>query len=47
MNCPHCGKPIDHKLAAQALARLNAGKGSRPGARGLVRNPAGRPRKPR
>ena len=47
MNCPHCGKPITPKDAAQALARLNAGKGSRPGARKLVRNPYGRKGKPK
>jgi hypothetical protein len=46
MDCPHCGKPIPDaavvKAAASINARKNKGKGSRPGARGLVRNPKGR-----
>ncbi len=43
MNCPHCAKPIDPRLIRQAANKQAAtGKGSRPGALGLIRNPAGR-----
>jgi len=43
MNCPHCGKPLD---SAQLRKALNAeiARNKRPGAKGLVRNPAGRPK---
>jgi hypothetical protein len=45
MICPHCSKPIDKRLVRQAANKDAAsGKGSRPGARGLIRNPAGRPK---
>ena len=44
MNCPHCAQPIDPRLIRQA-ANADAGKRKRPGAKGLVRNPAGRPKK--
>jgi len=41
MNCPHCNAPIPPdaivKAAASINGRKNKGKGSRPGARGLVR----------
>ena len=47
MNCPKCQTPIADatvvKAAASINGKRNAGKGSRPGARGLIRNPAGRP----
>lgn len=41
MNCPHCGKSIDQALIRKA-ANQDAAKRERPGARGLIRNPAGR-----
>lgn len=43
MLCPHCGKPLD---SAQMRKALNSeiAKRKRPGAKGLVRNPKGRPR---
>lgn len=41
--CPHCHKPLDHKLLRQAINKqIASGKGSRPGAKGLVRNPNGK-----
>ena len=40
--CPHCNQPIDRALVRKA-ANTDAGRKSRPGARGLIRNPAGRP----
>ena len=43
MNCPHCHKPIDPALVRKAANSI-AGKAKRPGASGLVRNPAGRPK---
>jgi hypothetical protein len=43
MNCPHCHHPIDPALVRKA-ANTDAGKRKRPGAQGLVRNPAGRPK---
>jgi len=49
MLCPHCHQPIEPELIVKAAASINArknrGKGKRPGAKGLVRNPAGRPKK--
>ncbi len=44
MNCPHCHKPLD---SAQMRKALNSeiAKHKRPGAMGLVRNPAGRGKK--
>jgi hypothetical protein len=49
MNCPHCSAPIPDavvvKAAASINARKNRDKGSRPCAMGLVRNPAGRPKR--
>ena len=42
MNCPRCNQPIDPKLLAQALAKRNSGKGSRPGSAKNARNPYGR-----
>ncbi len=44
MNCPHCKQPIDPALVRKAANSI-AGKADRPGAKGLVRNPAGRPQK--
>jgi len=46
MNCPHCSKPLD---SAQLRKALNAeiAKRKRPGAKGLVRNPNGRPKPPK
>jgi hypothetical protein len=55
MNCPHCLKPIPPDLIlrerqselAKRKRKPSDGrkKYSRPGAKGLVRNPAGRPKK--
>jgi len=47
MLCPHCSNPIDLALLRQAVnkAAASGGKGSRPGAKGLVRNPKGRKKK--
>lgn len=51
MNCPACNAPIPAALIVKEAASINGkrnrGKGSRPGAKGLVRNPAGRPAKKR
>lgn len=44
MNCPHCSKPIDQQLVRKAANSI-AGKAKRPRAQGLVRNPAGRPKR--
>jgi hypothetical protein len=41
MDCPHCHKEIDDALVLAARNSLVA-KRPRPGARGLVRNPAGK-----
>ena len=41
MNCPHCGKPLDHAELRKALNKEISGR-PRPGAKGLVRNPKGR-----
>jgi hypothetical protein len=43
MNCPHCLRAIDDSLVAAAHNRAAAAR-PRPGARGLVRNPAGKNR---
>jgi hypothetical protein len=43
MNCPHCAKPIDPQAIRKA-ANADAAKRKRPNARGLIRNPAGRPK---
>jgi hypothetical protein len=49
MNCPHCLKPIPPDLILRErqseLAKRKRGKHTRPGAKGLIRNPAGRPKK--
>jgi len=39
MNCPHCHKPIDMRK----MVNTEIAKRKRPGAKGLVRNPKGRP----
>jgi hypothetical protein len=44
MNCPHCGKEIAAELIRSANQSLIASR-PRPGARGLVRNPAGKNKK--
>lgn len=44
MNCPHCNHPIPDAAVVKAAAAI-IGKRKRPGAKGLVRNPAGRPAK--
>ena len=43
MLCPHCNKPLD---SAQMRKALNSeiAKKKRPGAKGLIRNPKGRPK---
>lgn len=46
MNCPHCNHPIPDEAVISAAASINARKNAgkkRPGAKGLVRNPKGRP----
>jgi hypothetical protein len=43
-SCPHCQKPISPALI-RAAANQDAAKRDRPGAKGLVRNPKGRPKK--
>lgn len=43
MNCPHCHQPIPDALVIAERNKLAAGN-KRPGAKGLVRNPKGRPR---
>jgi hypothetical protein len=43
VNCPHCNQPLDHAALRKAL-NSDAARKKRPGAHGLVRNPAGRPK---
>jgi len=43
MNCPHCHKPLDSAELRKMLNKEIAGR-KRPGAKGLVRNPKGRPK---
>lgn len=43
MNCPHCHESITREQI-RAAANSDAAKRKRPGAKGLVRNPAGRPK---
>jgi hypothetical protein len=43
MICPHCHQEIDEKLIRAARNSAIARR-PRPGARGLVRNPAGKPK---
>lgn len=43
MNCPHCGKPLSLVDLRKAL-NSEIAKKKRPGAKGLVRNPKGRPK---
>ena len=48
MNCPHCQQPITPAQIASALSNTAPkGKGARPGAHGLTRNPYGRKGKPK
>ena len=46
MNCPNCKHPLDHAMLRKAL-NADAARKKRPGAIGLVRNPAGRPKQER
>jgi hypothetical protein len=41
--CPHCHKPLDPAELRKMLNKEIAGR-KRPGAKGLVRNPKGRPK---